>query len=174
MTRFTFLLLFGVFISQLLWAPVASRRSPAPYLRDEAQKIKPDEYFVSLHDNYALEAHLKRVGLNLSAVDVDFRYYDFIHTYRIRLDAHTIHNVIRQDLGVEYVEHKYYTEPLYEPALGEPDMQPESFWSRLRRRWQKMVAFRNYNVRMVATWGKLPTPVAGANVVGRISLFLGV
>lgn len=164
MTRYNALLLVCLLgFPRLLWALATPRPSPAPYYGNEGRRLKPDEYLVSLHHNSLLEEHLEHVGVNISTANLSFRYYDFIHTYSIRLDAHTIHNIIRHDPRVVYVEHDFHIE-----ISHDRDPEPESFWSSLRRRWQKMVANRNYNIRMIATWGRLPTPVTGADVVSDV------
>lgn len=82
------------------------RKEPAPYYRskDEA-RIVPDRYGVVLYLNYTLADHFDFIGQNLEQTAREFHALEIINGYTAYLDSHTVHDLIRYDPAVSYVEH---------------------------------------------------------------------
>ncbi|PVH93138.1 hypothetical protein DM02DRAFT_249177 [Periconia macrospinosa] len=90
----------------------ARRVAPAVYHRDtgpERTLIK-DQYAVKLHDHHTLQAHFKHIGVNLSESNLGrFEYHEGLNFYVVRIDERTMHELIRYDPGVKYVQHDAFT-----------------------------------------------------------------
>ena len=147
----------------LVAARLTQRSEPAPYHHHETAPLVPDRYIVVLHDGYTLQEHFNYISSNLSETSQRFYHLDIFNSYHALLDAPFVHNVIRNDQGVNYVEHEHYVRQ--EVHLERRKETAEAFWPSLRRRWQTLKVLRGYNVRMLTTWGKLQTPVTGGEVV---------
>jgi len=119
------------------------RSEAAPYHRhvDETNLIK-DEYVVVLHKNYTLQDHFDFIGTNLETSRYVFHKISSINGYRARLEETTLHDIIRHDPGVLFVEHDTKLEPIQEVSSGKEFLPPPnttaSEASRLSRRWDKV------------------------------------
>ena len=104
------LFLFIIFVSAL--SPLAAgfalpkRTDKAPYLRDENWPLGliEDSFLVMLRPGHTTTDHFKHIGQNLSETADDFGRIDSINGYRVQIDPHTMHNIIRNDPGVLLVE----------------------------------------------------------------------
>ena len=109
----------------LLFSPIQAlvlpRTEQAPYYRayDEKDHIA-DEYGVFLAKNYTIEEHFDFIGVNLEQNATTFARMSVLNAYRAKIDSHTVHNLIRYDPGVRYVQHDTSFElDLQEPAGGD-------------------------------------------------------
>ncbi|KAL9097031.1 MAG: hypothetical protein Q9165_000995 [Trypethelium subeluteriae] len=96
----------------LATAAILSRsESPRPYHRDlDDSKLVKDEYLVKLSSGHTLDNHFKVIGLDLSKECEIFRHMPRYNAYHARLNEETVHNLIRYDPGVDYVEHNHFLE----------------------------------------------------------------
>ncbi|KAF2652970.1 subtilisin-like protein [Lophiostoma macrostomum CBS 122681] len=99
------LLAIGVIGSTAL--PNQRRATPCTYHKGGSARepLLEDQYTVELNDGYTLEEHYEFVGFNLSAAASIFSYRNYSNTYGIKIDEHTMHNIIRYDPGVDRVTH---------------------------------------------------------------------
>jgi hypothetical protein len=107
------LLLFILAVSPA-WGGVLPRADPPVEFRvaDESSVV-PDHYMVSLETGHALSEHWKAIGRDLSRDGEDFYYMEGINSYGVTLrDANIVHNAIRTDTKVKFVESRSTTPSL--------------------------------------------------------------
>ncbi|WXC59659.1 hypothetical protein SNK03_005519 [Fusarium graminearum] len=97
---------------------------PAPLIRVNAELIS-DEYIVVLHQGYTLRQHFNQIGRDLDTNATLFYPIDSINGYRAKLPHDLLHNHIRFDPGVEFVEQDQ-TISLINPVAAGEDKVPES------------------------------------------------
>lgn len=106
-------------LSIRVYGLILRREEPAPYYRadDEALLIN-DEYGIVLHESYTLDDHFKFIGVNLEQGQNEtmFQRISLINGYRARLDFDLVHDKIRYDPGVEFVEHDIIAQ--WEPPVS--------------------------------------------------------
>jgi hypothetical protein len=102
-----------------------ARKEQAPYYRahDEARLI-PDKYGVVLYPQYTLTDHFDFIGQNLEQTAREFYTIESINGYTAILDSHTVHDLIRYDPAVSYVEHATTLIPIL--GLGPTWSRPTS------------------------------------------------
>lgn len=91
-------------LSQCAVAAVPRAMAPCPYHRPSAELIA-DKYIVVLHDGHTLEKHFEHIRRDLSQNSSMFHPIATINGYRARLTEDVVHELIRFDPGVEFVEH---------------------------------------------------------------------
>ncbi|KAF4956266.1 hypothetical protein FSARC_11622 [Fusarium sarcochroum] len=92
---------------------------PCPYHRPDAELIE-DEYVVVLHQGHTLKQHFEQIGNDLAINASMFYPIDSINGYRAKLPQNLVHDHIRFDPGVEFVEHDHAIS-LIEPVEGGED-----------------------------------------------------
>jgi hypothetical protein len=137
---------------------LTSRASPAPYIHNFKNLIE-DEYVIGLHYNYTIEQHCQHVGINLLETGHIIDSIPELNMYTVRIDSHTIHNSIRWDPGVDFVQHHTYVEHPEQEIHGEEEMEIPWQGTGLIRRWKKTEWEFEWGLRAIWTWGKLPTPI---------------
>jgi hypothetical protein len=149
------LLNLGGLVSGLEMArPVAAR--PAVYHRFEAahEPLIKDEYLVMLHDDHPLEDHFAFIGTNLSETASYFHPYSNINGYCVRVDEHTMHDRIRHDPGVRFVEHnrEFNPRPDWDVETARPakGLSPPD----LERRWKVWKDWWHWVIAMSTSWGQ--------------------
>ncbi|KAJ4247524.1 hypothetical protein NW762_013204 [Fusarium torreyae] len=100
------------FLLPLLLAPfvlgaLAPRAEvPCPYHRPEAELIE-DEYVVVLHRGHTLQQHFEQIGNDLTVNASMFYPIDSINGYRAKLPHNLVHEHVRFDPGVDFVQHDH-------------------------------------------------------------------
>ncbi|KAI9709480.1 MAG: Suppressor of the cold-sensitive snRNP biogenesis mutant brr1-1 [Bogoriella megaspora] len=89
--------------------------SLAPYYARAGSNFVPNDYIVVLSDNDTVDDHFRRIGTNISAVAAGFYSYRLVPAYRASLNESMIHDLIRKDPGVEFVERNVKA-PLTKPV----------------------------------------------------------
>ncbi|KAF5231899.1 hypothetical protein FAUST_9035 [Fusarium austroamericanum] len=97
---------------------------PAPLIRANAELID-DEYIVVLHQGHTLKQHFDQIGRDLATNATLFYPIDSINGYRAKLPHDLLHDHIRFDPGVEFVEQDQ-TISLINPVAAGEDKVPES------------------------------------------------
>ena len=88
-------------------------------------------HMVVFHDNHTLEHHTAALGLNISDHCTDFQYYPNFPAYRGQFNHSVIHDIIRNDPGVRFVERDTLLRAPDVDAVpaenrtSEPDVPPE-------------------------------------------------
>lgn len=140
----------------------ATKRSPAPYHRSQVANLVEDQYLVALHDGHTIDDHFKAIGLDLSQNASLFYRLDALNAYQARLDPRIVHQLVRLDPGVEFVDHDSYMGDFDEVETGEPFL-PEADISTsttgLVRTWVASIKPAWYWNHMISAGEKLPTPV---------------
>lgn len=146
------------------------RAEPVPYYFDPEENLVDDEYIVMLQKGETLDTHFERIGKNLSDTDNTFFHLHVLNGYVAHLDQDTVHNLVRYDPGVKFVEHnRYIPEPVDEepdqPTDLEFDVPAKSWFPRLKR-WQEALAHNvPWNVRMAMAYEKIKgNPLSGHGV----------
>ncbi|KPM37675.1 hypothetical protein AK830_g8908 [Neonectria ditissima] len=114
------LLIPFLFSPYVLGALLPRAEAPCPYHRPNAKLIE-DEYIVVLHRGHTLQKHFDQIGSDLTVNASMFYSIDTINGYRAKLPQDFVHDHIRFDPGVEFVEHDHsisLIEPIFE---GEDD-----------------------------------------------------
>jgi hypothetical protein len=152
----------------ILSTKLARRTTPAPF-HDGGESIVPinNEYVVLLHENHTLENHFDFIGTNLGNHS-NFKHLKNINMYRVGIENDTLlHDLVRYDPGVVSVQQNGKAQGLekkVDPTT--PPRKPASRLSRMfRKRWQVVETLVPWNLVMMASWGKLPTPVETDKVV---------
>jgi hypothetical protein len=108
-----------------VYALVLQRTNPAPYYRHSNESLLvADEYGVVLVENYTLDAHFEFIEVNLEQNASIFARISVINAYRAKIDSYTVHNLIRYDPGVLYVQHDTFFEPDWEEHSEEGVVLP--------------------------------------------------
>jgi hypothetical protein len=101
------------------------RKEPAPYYRSKNEtRLVPDKYGVFLNPNYTLTDHFNFIGQNLEQTAREFYTIEILNGYTAILDLHTVHDLIRYDPAVSYVEHATTLIPIL--GLGPTWSRPTS------------------------------------------------
>jgi hypothetical protein len=155
------------FCPNVLSALLNRRVAPAPFSQGgENSTPIPNEYIVLLYENHTIEDHFNFIGTNLFNSS-NFKHLKNINMYRVGLDNDTLlHEAIRYDPGVKAVQQNGMSPGLEQEVPAEN--LPSSFGSRLSRfprRWQVLNTRLPWNLVMLASWGKLPTPVEDDDAV---------
>jgi hypothetical protein len=131
------------FLSSLLLASFlhisrsAASAGLAPYICPESPLVD-NSYIVALHRNHTFEAHFDFIGLNLSETASSFIPIEIVNSYIAVLDNHTVHDLIRHDPGVRYVEHDaWHHTP--EPEIHAPSYNYTPPQAIISRRWSETV-----------------------------------
>ncbi|KAL9108784.1 MAG: hypothetical protein Q9227_006441 [Pyrenula ochraceoflavens] len=95
--------LFGATLPSI--TTINSPKLPAPFHQPENFTLVPDEYIVKLRVGHTFDAHFFRIGLNLSETAQAFHAIKPLNAYHVRLDQKIIHELVRADPDVKYVEH---------------------------------------------------------------------
>jgi hypothetical protein len=83
-----------------------TERRPYHRIRNEFDHLVTDHFIIKLEEDHSLESHFAYIGKNFSQhPDADFRYMDLLHGYTVRVKESFMHDYIRLDPGVEYVQH---------------------------------------------------------------------
>jgi hypothetical protein len=128
-----------------------SKTEAAPYHR--IGTLVQDSYLVSLHKNHSIEAHFNHIGQNLSETDTFMAYKNF-NAYSITANASIIHDLIRYDPGVAYVQHNHYVDMPVE-RISTPPLE-----SKILRRWKQITdPLAIWWLAMLAAGRKLASPV---------------
>jgi hypothetical protein len=153
MSFLSFLLLASFsFISQS-----SASREPAPYIRPEAPLVD-NSYIVALYPNHTLEAHFDFIHLNLSQTASSFIPLPITNSYIAVLDNHTVHDLVRHDPGVRYIEHDCWLE-ITAPEEHGPSYNYTAPQVGLSRRWSETrVSAAPWYVSMLTVAKKLPSP----------------
>jgi len=85
---------------------IAPKVPQAPYHRSGSNLIE-DTYLVRFRKGHTLEDHYKFLGRNISENATLFKNLPIIGGYHARLDAYTVHDLIRYDPGVSLVYHDH-------------------------------------------------------------------
>ncbi|KAM0389414.1 hypothetical protein ACHAQC_008723 [Fusarium culmorum] len=97
---------------------------PAPLIRANVELIE-DEYIVVLHQGHTLRQHFDQIGRDLATNATLFYPIDSINGYRAKRPHDLLHNHIRFDPDVEFVEQDQ-TISLINPVAAGEDKVPES------------------------------------------------
>jgi len=100
-------------------------------------------YTIHFNEDHTLELHNAYVGYNLSSsFSSDFHFLPWLPGYTARLDNHTIHELVRRDPGVSFVE--------AQAVLSKRAQGPE--FSRLDKRdgWTRVREVGPWNLRMIS------------------------
>lgn len=145
-------LLCLLFISSVWGSTLYQRSEPAPYFFEDDGNSVPDTYMIKLHAEHTIEAHFEFIGRNLTQTVENFAYLELINAYRITVDHDILHNRIRYDPGVQRVTHDryYFPEPEPEPEVENPGPPPESYISRLSKRWTPVERFDFWFLSMLS------------------------
>ncbi|KAF5027005.1 hypothetical protein F66182_880 [Fusarium sp. NRRL 66182] len=100
------LLLPFFLVPYVLGTLVPRAEVPCPYHRPNAELIE-DEYIVVLHQGHTIQQHFKHIGSDLTVNASMFYPIDAINGYRAKLSHELVHDRIRFDPGVEFVEHDH-------------------------------------------------------------------
>lgn len=170
---FKFPILFLLFVTWKI-SGLATRNSPAPYLRSKPAKLIENQYLVALYDGHTIDDHFEAIGLNLSQYASLFYRLDSLNAYQARLDSHTVHQLIRHDPGVEFVEPDSYMEDFDavetgEPFLPEADPIPKSTMGAARRWVKQQLYFNWWWNAMISAGKKLSTPISAYGTYVRSS-----
>jgi hypothetical protein len=152
------LLHFSLFAFHLIGAfctPLTQNPTPAEYRVGNPDRHIVNEYFVHLHTNHTIEHHFQHIGKDLASDAEMFHFFKHINTYAARLDADTLHNLVRNDPGIRLVEHHHLLER--EESIQHPETVQLSGFSKLVRRWGRVLTYARWNYAQVALWGKRPT-----------------
>ena len=90
------------------------------YHRPDGELVE-DEYIVALHSGHTLEQHFEQIGTDLTVNASMFHRINAINGYRARLPHDLVHENIRFDAGVEFVEHDQMVYPIEPVEEGETD-----------------------------------------------------
>ncbi|KAL9088191.1 MAG: hypothetical protein Q9165_006318 [Trypethelium subeluteriae] len=105
----------------------------APYTHyNDSSALVPDSYIVKFKDNYTIEHHLDYVGVDISSMGNEYAYLDIIPGYHIKVNQSVIHDLIRKDPGVEWVEQTTFASLPQAPPANLNRTFPSS---ELSRRW---------------------------------------
>jgi len=84
----------------------ATERRPYHRIRNNFEHLVKEHYIVKLEEGHSLESHFAYLGRNFSHDSTaDYRYMDILHGYTVRVSESFMHDYIRFDPGVEYVQH---------------------------------------------------------------------
>ncbi|KUJ08215.1 subtilisin-like protein [Mollisia scopiformis] len=98
-------LFFKVFGVLGLFAPIAQAFASFYEARDSTIQ---DEYIVLLHPDYTLSQHYNFIGVNMSQQSSMFHYLDTINAYGVRASPELVHELIRHDNGVLYIQQNFH------------------------------------------------------------------
>lgn len=84
--------------------------------------VVEDEYIVVLNYGHSLQQHFEQIGTNLAVNASMFHPINSINGYRARLPYELLHETIRFDPGVEFIERDTHIE-LIKPFNGH-DVDP--------------------------------------------------
>ncbi|KAK5727980.1 hypothetical protein LTR17_012287 [Elasticomyces elasticus] len=133
----------------------------APLIHPKADLVQ-DEYIVRLRPNHTLEHHFARIQADLANSCDPFNWMELLNAYHTKIDSQEMLDQIRQDPGVEYVEHNTrmlanLTMPMTNPTFSNlTDPLPN-----LGKRWTELVEStkRLYSNAIMSSPKKLATPV---------------
>ena len=90
----------------------------------------PNHYIVRFHDGHSLEDHYANIGLNISAIAVEFMHWEDMNAYHFRLSddasSYLVHDLIRHDQGVAHVMQNEYTQWSNDDHINEPSPTDQS------------------------------------------------
>jgi hypothetical protein len=107
-------------------AVLPKAETPCPYYRPDAELVEHG-YIVVLREGHTLEKHFEQIGSDLSRDASRFHPITAINAYHARLDHDLVHQQIRFDPGVEFVEHDHKVQhhaPIEEGGYEELDPVP--------------------------------------------------
>lgn len=139
----------------------------APFHEVANATLADSWYIVGLRSYYNLDSHLEYIGKHRSADISTISPINAINGYSARFSSQLLHDVIRHDPGVKYIQQDYYLE---EGPMSLEVMEPPGTISRILRRWAKhKVNPMPWFVRMLTNGGAIsPTPVQnGPGVCGK-------
>lgn len=138
----------------------------APYYISGQAKLVDDQYLVFLRDGHSIKDHFNAVGFDLSKNSSKFYRLDALNAYQARLDSYTVHEMIRHDPGVKFVDHDSYMADFDHVEVGEhltPATSPNASAGRTGRRWEQQEQLIGYYWNQMISAGKkvVPTPIRG-------------
>lgn len=104
--------------------PAREINGSAPYHRPERSNLLEDRYIVAFHDGHSLEDHFEAIGLDLSKISPMFYRLDALNAYQAQLDGYTVHELVRLDPGVKFVDHDSYMAE-FDHGETHEDLTPE-------------------------------------------------
>ncbi|KAF2112642.1 peptidase S8/S53 domain-containing protein [Lophiotrema nucula] len=111
---------------------------------------------VKLHEHHTLEAHFEHIGINLSATNLGlFEYHKTLHFYSVRIDEVTVHELIRHDPGVKFVEHDSVPtwDDNWQDGMVKPAPPFKKRSSRLAKRWKTWDSSWFWAIAQLNSWG---------------------
>lgn len=151
-------------------AGVVRRHEPAPFYDVANQEHRIcNEFLVTLEPHYSLDTHFTFLGLNLSESSSDFKHLASINAYTVTIEAPVIHDLVRYDPGVLFVQMNSRMMSNTSNMTHPGDLQSASIDSRiqqdgpqsgiLRRRAEPFEIGTDpkmyYGRRMINAWGKI-------------------
>lgn len=107
---------------------------------------------IKLHEDHTIAAHFDFIGQNLTHTAENFAYLEIINAYRITVGPDILHSRIRLDPGVQRVTHDRYYMSDSKLEVENPGPLPESYLSRLARRWTPITQLDWWFLSMLS-WG---------------------
>lgn len=131
-----------------------------PYYRTNEEALVADEYLVMLDENHTLESHFQFLGQNLSeAQGLEFQWMNAFHGYRITVPRGLVHDHIRFDPGVKFVEHNSITDYKSDWSNETRGFNEDDHGHLQKRKhpWKKIWTTHGYwPTRMLNYWDKSP------------------
>ncbi|KAI9709479.1 MAG: Suppressor of the cold-sensitive snRNP biogenesis mutant brr1-1 [Bogoriella megaspora] len=154
------LILLAIFIKSSPVQLHERRSNPdlAPYNRNDPSRLVPDTYIVVLRDGHTFDDHFRRIGVHIPSVAEKYVAWDIINGYHAIMNESLVHDIIRTDPGVLYVEHDQYLDDS-EPVEPTDRYDSDHQLSQYDRRWLGVEDIQNpFNLAMLSAASKLEEP----------------
>ena len=109
--------------------------------------------------NHTLDLHQNHIGQNVSS-NKEFRLHNWLPGYSAILDGYTLHELVRRDPGVVFVENVLSARAVEPVNVTESRPAPNNSTHTLHKRYTTVESPDSpWNLQMIGAKGRLPTPV---------------